>query len=1079
MQPAPRPTGLHLISSNRVELLLAALADEIVDSPPASPFCVETVVVPNPAMARWVNLQLARTNGIAINLHYPLPASWIWETARALIPDLPDRDPLHPEFAAWKIYRLLPDLLDQKAFGGARRYLHNDMDGIKRWQLSQKIAGLYDRYQFHRPELIRAWCAGQDCGWQALLWRKLLDATGSGHRIEVIDRMLEILTTQDLPSAFPERIALFAISSLPPVFVEVIHALAGRTRVLLFMHSPSAHYWADLNSKKSIARIRLQSPDKAAYYHSASDEHASELLASWGRQGQILQDLLLSAESLDSLSTELYRAPVADCLLHRIQCGILSLSSEIEYSAPDASLQLHSCHSPLRECQVLHDQLLAILDADRSLRPEDILILIPDIGRYAPYVEAVFSKSENATRPFIPWNLSDLSLAEQHPLIETCLYLLGLPDSRFTASEVLSLLDLPELSQCFALERRECEAIRDLIDRARVFWGLDGAHKSAFGLPQIEENTWRHAGRRFFAGYANGSDELWRAIAPMPEIEGANANIIGRFWLLLQALADCHLRLKAERSALAWQTDLNAVLDRFFVEQGEESGAVQSIRDALAHLSERVGPGIVSRELLRHWLQSQLREQSARGRYFSGGVTFCGMRPMRCLPFRVIGLLGMNDADFPRREQATEFDLMQSNWRPGDPSKGEEDRYLFLETLLCARDILYISYIGRDLRDNSERQPSILVQELLDFIDRTAASHDGCPDKISQILTRQHPMQAFSPRNFAPENAAYDQHWHRIAKTLSESETHAPRTGWPRIQLAPPAREKRRIDLFRVHGFLNNPVRFFFTTRLKIRLDSPIAREDNEPFDLDGLTRWHLKSILSRDYLYGRALHGERFQAQGLLPHGSLGALALKKTQEETAPLLVPLAEYRGLLPEAREIKLRFPDDYDLVGKISGFYPQKGLLHFTPSKFKGSHLLALWLDQLCVAASGKGDALPARLLCRDQDWLIPPLTESEARSYLDPIIEAFIAALRGPPAILPAASYAWAACQFGGKQSDARKKAFSAWEGVPFLNIPGDQHDLYLHLALRETLEAPIDDPEFARCSIAFYEDVLSRAQPI
>ena len=142
---------------------------------------------------------------------------------------------------------------------------------------------------------------------------------------------------------------------------------------------------------------------------------------------------------------------------------------------------------------------------------------------------------------------------------------------------------------------------------------------------------------------------------------------------------------------------------------------------------------------------------------------------MRSLPFRVICLLGMNDGVFPRRENSVEFDLMAGAWRPGDPSKGDEDRYLMLETLLCTRQALYISYSGRSLKDNSECQPSVLLRELLDFVDGECRQDSNACQSVSQRLTTQHPMQAFSANNYYPQARSYDSYWCEVANRIRQA----------------------------------------------------------------------------------------------------------------------------------------------------------------------------------------------------------------------------------------------------------------------------------------------------------------------
>ena len=155
---------LHICRSNRVESLLERLAGRLIDEPLSSPLLPEVLVTPSPAMARWVNLRLAASCGVAANVRYPLPASCVWGFARQLLGELPETDPLSIDAMTWRIFALLPELLPQRAFAALRHYLRDDTDGRKRWQLAARIADAFDRCQLYRPELIRAWTAGAPAG---------------------------------------------------------------------------------------------------------------------------------------------------------------------------------------------------------------------------------------------------------------------------------------------------------------------------------------------------------------------------------------------------------------------------------------------------------------------------------------------------------------------------------------------------------------------------------------------------------------------------------------------------------------------------------------------------------------------------------------------------------------------------------------------------------------------------------------------------------------------------------------------------------------------------------------------------
>lgn len=1041
----------------------------------ASPFAAETVVVASPAMARWINLQLACKNGLAANTDYPLPASWVWQLAHRLLCGLPERDPLGPEVATWKVFFALPGLLEQREFSSLRHYLAGDHDTVKRWQLCSRIACLFDRYQFYRPDLIRKWSRGQESDWQARLWIKLIQGRESTHRVRVIDRMIELLRSNQAVDDFPERTILFAVSSLPPLFVELIQALAGKIHVSMYVHSPSLHYWADLTTRKTISRMRVHQPEKAAYY-----ESGNELLASWGCQGQVLQDLLLGGEDLRSVSDEFYQSPTPDSLLHKIQNSILNVESTLDNASADPSVQIHVCHSPLRECQVLHDRLLAFMDQDNSLRPEQILVVVPQIDHYAPYIQAVFGRRENDTRPFIPWNLSDVAAMEQHPLVEAFFQLLRLPESRFTFSEVLAFLDLPELARRFDLDGRNRETVLEYARLACVRWGIDGQHKKSLKLPVFEQNTWREARRRFFAGYSVGDADDWNGVAPLTGIDGDRSKALGKFWLFLQTLIDYRRLLVKPRDGTAWQENLAQMLDRFFSKPEDQSARIQVIRDTLDELKQHAARQILTRDLVLHWLRQKLGEKTGSNRYFSGGVSFCGMRPMRSLPFRIICVLGMNEADFPRRQQSVDFDLMRREWKPGDPVKGDEDRYLMLETLLCARDVFYLSYTGRDMRDNGECQPSVLVRDLVDFIDRSALAKNPDDQKLSEQLTVVHPMQPFSAGIFNLSHPGYDQYWHGVALALAHSSPEKLRVQWPVVWITAANHGSRVLDLPRFHQFIRHPLRFFFSRGLKIRFSEPVQSEDSEVFSLDSLDQWRLKMDLAERFMASGEASFRKGEKENFFPHGSMGTMSREEIVEASRIWLSRLRDYARIPTSAQTIEIVFPDTHVLSGKLRNYYPGKGLLQFTPSKFGGSQLLALWIDHLCLSTHGhyrSGES--ARLVCMDQGWQYPPLPEHQAHDFLNKYIEQYLYNIHAPLAVLPRSSYEWARETIRGKPERALSSARKPWQGVYALRIPGEQDDPYVRMAVRGFEGNPLEDPEFARCSMDFYQDALTHGGPI
>jgi exodeoxyribonuclease V gamma subunit len=1077
--------ALSIVSSNRVETLQKSLCHLLRFQMLSNPFDPDIIIVPTFAMARWLNLKIAQQQGIAANIEYPLPSAWIWQLATSVLEDTPKIDPLSRDVMSWKIFRSLPELVNSTEFESIGHYLEQDTSGVKRWQLSTRIADVFDRYQHYRPEMIRLWSNGSENHWQASLWRVLIEDETIHYRSLVLDQLLLALRGNIDKTRLPERISLFVLSSLPPRFIHLIHALAEHTTVTLYLHSPTDQYWADLKNQKSQLQMRLLQPQKAQYY-----EAGNELLTSWGRQGQTMQDLLLDNNGLVTNEADAYQTPDCSTLLQSVQQSIFDLDDTPVTMLADDSLSVHICHSPMRECQVLHDELLKLLQKDSTLKLEDILVMVPDISRYAPYIEAVFQTCDNKTQPTLAWNISDITLADEHPLILTFLQLLKLPQSRFSLSEVLSLLDIDEVKNRFGLDVQALLSIRSLLDDAQIRWAIDAQHKQQLGLPPTIENTWQQAKQRLFAGYAMTGDDYWHGIAALSQVQGERALHIGKFWHLFERLQHWRKRLMQPQSSQGWQTSLLSLLDEFFFERSGGDGRLQHIRDVVAELGDTSSStsadnneSYLSSELVNFWMEQQLASQEKPGRLFSGGITFCGMRPMRCLPFEVICLLGMNDGDFPRRDSRVDFDLMNNSWKPGDPLKGDEDRYLMLETLLCTRKSLYISYCGRSLKDNGECMPSVLIRELLDFVDLHFES-DPIPNiraetSMSEQITTTHPMQAFSESNFKLPLHGFSHYWCDIANQLAQPKSTQPMLSWSEQSLVPVSEDapQSSLDLQQLCRFLKHPVEYFFRQRLKIYLYSEDSAINEEAFDLAGLEKWHLKQRLANDYLNQVETNTQHLSAEGLLPHGPAALSSIAAICNAQESLLLQLQPYDGVKAEPKNIILSFDANLELNGSVGNYYPKLGLMEFTSSKLQGKHFLSLWVKHLAMCATRQfNNDETSCLISSDQTLVFSQIDADQAHRQLADYVGLFQQGAQLPLAIFPAASYAFSHSFY--KKGDAEKAisaAYKAWQGNSWGGYSADDFDdAYIQLALRNNLQDPLTTEQFRDHAQTLYQLALS-----
>lgn len=1036
-----------LYQSNRLEHLAELLAQVLRAQPPA-PLAAETVLVHSPGMGTWLQLQLAANRGVAANLRFVLPSSFFWQLHRRTRPSLPPQSVWDKPALVWQLLTILPQLLEHPSAAPLRKYLHPDSPQ-RRYRLCRQLADLYDQYLVYRPDWIQQWEQGDDgpepehLRWQAVLWQQLSQHIHSRWPEDV--HRAALMSVEHLRSVAPDsglqRLFVFGPSSQPAAQLAALGVLGEHLDVHLFMLNPSQQYWGDIRSDRQLARRRVEALQQGVPLESLPDEVGNPLLASLGHQGREQLELLLGGLWGDDIQDiDVFDAPQPDTLLGQVQRDIHDLRDGREQPQPPApaNIALHCCHSPMREVEVLHDQLLAWFEADPTLEPRDIVVMMPDVAGYAPLIEAVFSRAEPVR---IPWAIADRTLTDESPLVRAFLLMLQPDLHRFTANELMELLDVPAVRDRYGLAVEDLPLLRGWVQDTHIRWGLDGAHRGRLGLPEFADNTWIKGLERLLLGVALGEDsQLWRARPNLPDVSAAQAELAGRLAWLVRQLQQHQQRLARAGDAASWRQRLLILLDDLFAADSAEPVALELLRRQIGALSQHLQDSVgerapVSLSLVQSWLQDQLGSSVGGQRFLAGRVNFCTLMPMRSVPFRRVCLLGMNDDAYPRPEQPMAHDLLRLLPRPGDRSRRSEDRYLFLEALLSARDGLLISWCGRDGRDNSERPPSVVLAELMDYLD---AAFEASPP-LSQQLRLDHPLQPFSRRYFGDDPAlfSYSPLWASVAVPMPTPEP-------PPVASAALPDGLRRVTLNDLGRCLRQPLAWYLEQRLGVPQDrSDDVLEDDEPFAADGLTRWQIRQEVLEALEGGADPHARApyWEHSGALPPGIPGQVFLEQTLGEASEqlartlalrrdqgtVLPPLAQTLYAGPLSLDLTVRELDcagwDSVQVGKILNREPYAKLQRLSASKapLRLGRVLPFWLQHLAINSF---DAVPegsrtSRLLGEDMMLVLLPLPAAEARQVLEQLLQFYGESLQRPQPFLPEA--AWKACQLSGELDETER----------------------------------------------------------
>ena len=1052
--------GFAVIHSNELETLRDLLVSWMKENP-LSPLESEDILVQSNGIAQWLKMALAETGdkgmGIAAGLRVELPNQFIWRLYRAVLGnEVPVSLPYDKPNLRWRLLRMLPTLGSNSDFEPITRYLADDHDGRKTWHLAERLADLFDQYQVYRADWLNAWSNNNDVLphtekqpggrvvptdqlWQPALWRALRDdmeqiaaPSQFSSRADVHNKAWQGIEKGQFaqPEKLPSRVIVFGISSLPEQTLQLLAALGQHRQVLLAVLNPCQHFWGDITTLKDQVRQQRHALKPAWANPDMQDKlylNSPPLLASWGKQGRDYIDLLAQFDEpelyrewfggrIDLFSDSVASEAVADLsILAQIQQDILSLNpvpaEKRVLGTTDQSVSFHRCHSRQREVEVLQDRLLQDFRDNPELRARDVIVMTPDISQYSPHVDAVFGGIDRDDSRYLSYSLADQQGRGQEPLLIALEYLLTVDQQQITLSEVLDILEVPAVQQRFQLEPAAVPQLRQWLSEAGVRWGIDTTHREKLGITSMDDAfSWAFGVERILLGYAMGEEVEWQNRLAYAEVAGLGAEQLGPVLSFIHLLREWFesIHQQPTRTLSDWLAALQGeegLLSRCFDFSGDQESRIYTrLMTGLERLEAGALAGQFDGDLplsiLREAWLAEAEESGLSQRFMAGSVTFSTLLPMRAIPFKRIYVLGMNDGEYPRSRRPDDFDLMAGDYRPGDRSRRDDDRYLFLEALLSAREAVYYSWVGFNIQDNTERPPSVLIAQLMDLLEQGWQ----CPTGESPVAARLHdyPLQPFSSYYFGPAGLpTFGREWESLFQGLTEKPIYDSEN----TQVLEP--ETNQTELITL---LKQPVDFYVQQRFKTRFKRQQDQlADNEPFSLDGLDNYILQAealeVLEREGQVNFASLKNKWKKSAVLPFGVFGERAAAKVAEGLDVLEQRFAKFQS---EWQRSQLELPKHISLGGvsidtAFNNLWQNGDEFAFvfmrpsaieTREQLRWAKLLPVWV-QMQLAASA-GQPIHGYILGLDKavKWFAP--NQEEAQQNLRELLAFRVAASKQP-----------------------------------------------------------------------------------
>jgi exodeoxyribonuclease V gamma subunit len=1045
---------LQLHFANRFETLASQLVERLgAQAPGRSVFDADEVIVPSAAITRRLITDLATHQRVCANVRFSYLAQWLWDQTARLLPELSTAAKLDADVLSWRILAAFEDSAWVAGQPRLSAWLAR-ADAVMRRELAVSVAGLFDQYLTFRPEWLEAWFqhrsvdlgttaegAAFDQQWQAALWRRLAQETSSDGRHPML-ALLEMLDAQGIALArtgrLPASAHVFCLPTLPPVHLALLQRLGTHVDLHLYMLNPSQAYWFDVVDARRLATLALRGE---------RDHHevGNRLLAAWGQQTKSALGLLVDAAGTSLVEDARFTPSESGSVLGALQDAVLELvdlePGSLAHLGDDRSIEVHVCHSLTRELEVLHDRLLALFAGPKPPSPGDILVVTPGLNAAAALVDAVFGTAPRERH--LPYTISGRARAQVNAPARALLDVLALVASRFAVSAVFGLLQQGPVARRFGLAEDDLDQIRNWLVQSGVHWALDADHRESLALPAQARHSFADGLDRLFLGYALPAHlrSPFDGRLPAGDAQGSAALTLGAFWHFVDALKTLRDRVATPPTPAAWADILAQALAAFIEPAEAELEDWREVNQALHKLGEQWRQGgftqPVALDVVRAALEQAL-DDPARGGVPTGMITFAAMGSLRNVPFRVVCAVGLDDGAFPTTSRPAEFDLMTLAPRSGDRQRRLDERNVFLDLLLAARERVHLSYAGRSVRDNSVKPSSVLVSELVEALIPALAREPASAVSRAQArrqLVVQHPLQPFAElafnvasdprvRSFQRDYAdALKQSLAAPAATLADADwrndnegddDYAPAVAAPFIArpLPPAGPEWRELPIARLAAFLRNPCRFLLEKRLGVELRRDEDElQDDEPFVPDFGGRAPLIQLLLPALLEGMDIEAARTLALAgtTVPIGGFGRRFLERELDGLQAFAAQVREHTAqpvLPPHSARVPVTIADDtWFVTGEFADLRP-RGLLRYRYGNRSPNDLLAAWLPHLLLCATAPDGMLPVTTgIARDGRFF---LNECEApRAQLETLVGLYAKGLREPLAFFPNAAWAW------------------------------------------------------------------------
>jgi exodeoxyribonuclease V gamma subunit len=965
--------------------LVAALAADL-NLPRDDPFEADLVTVATPGQGRWLMQRLGTvlgtaegcTDGVAARIELPTTVGMLRDLEREVLGITPRDDPWVPERLAWTMLRAFDRAADEPWFRDIAVHVGDAERPGRRYGAARRFCDLFARYARWRPELLTTPATGSDA-WQHELWTLLVAMVGEQTPWDRTTDAAERLRANPSLSSLPSRLSVWAPQRLAPGERSLLAALGSGRDVSVWWPAAST-------DDRHLLAHRLGAASRAAL----------------GALARAAEPAVIPRGQAEPPT-----------LLGRLQR--LVRTGEVQHSPADATIRVHLSHGLDRQVEVLRDVLCDLYEAYPDLEPRDVVVCTPKLEDVAPLVRALCMVDPELVGPNahpvsrLRVQVTDPSTARTNPVLDVLARVMDLATSRAQVGDLLALCATAPVARRFRLDTERLETLGELLERAGVRWGIDAASRESFGVPGINQNTWLAGLNRLLLGVAMSERELMyvSSVLPLDMVDSSDLDLVGAVAEIIAVVRKAVASFARSATPAGWVTRFRELLDHLVAVSGDDGWQLGHAQLLLADLVTASGDEAPPVGLgdMRHLVTDWLAAHPPRSTLLTGSLTVTTLEALRHVPHRVVCLVGLDEASFPRTSRRTGDDLLERAGDAEDPHASLDDRQLFLDALMAARDAFVVVCAARDQRTNDELPLPAPVADLLDAVRGLGVSDD-------EVLV----PHALQPYEIAAE-ATYD----RAAVQARTSLLITPRrAAQDRFEVAglPPVTRPQAVTLTELVAFLRHPAREFLRKRVGSWWGitrSELDTDDDErgtgrseiPIEVQALDSWSLENRLLHLALAGHPPESieQAELRRGLLPPLARGAQAMATATGRVGEVLDTVRPYLSSALDHLDVGVELPSGVRITGRV----PVRGrtVVEAITSKPADKRLIEPWLRLLLLNAGSPGE-WSAAVCSRRRIVTLGGRGADAASAQLDSLVSLMVDGWDNPLPLPPRLGYALA-----------------------------------------------------------------------